>query len=120
MGYYDVDWIVCSKDCKSTSRGCLFFDNNLMFWFRQKQNCVSLSTTEVGYIVAGSSCTQLIWMKQILKKYELTRVWWPCDNMSAINITKKLVKHSRIKHIDIHHHFIQDLVEGSIVSLDYM
>lgn len=34
-----------------------------------------------------------------------------CENLSAINILKNLVKHGRAKHIGIHHHFIYELVE---------
>ena len=43
-----------------------------------------------------------------------------CDNTSAINISKNLVLHSRTKHIDIRHHFIRDLVEDKVVSLEYV
>ena len=43
-----------------------------------------------------------------------------CDNTSAINISKNPVLHSRTKHIDIRHHFIRDLVEDKIVSLEYV
>ncbi|XP_038722028.1 uncharacterized protein LOC120014180 [Tripterygium wilfordii] len=43
-----------------------------------------------------------------------------CDNMSAINISKNPVQHSRTKHIDIRHHFIRDLVESNCVKLEYI
>ena len=43
-----------------------------------------------------------------------------CDNMSAINISKNPVQHSRTKHIDIRHHFIRELVEDGIISLDHV
>ena len=47
-------------------------------------------------------------------------VLWPltilCDNISAINIAKNLVHHTRTKHIDIRHHFLSDHVEkGNII-----
>ena len=42
------------------------------------------------------------------------------DNSSAINISKNLVLHSYTKHIEIHHHFIRDLVEEKVVSLEYV
>ncbi|KAA0033543.1 gag-pol polyprotein [Cucumis melo var. makuwa] len=41
-----------------------------------------------------------------------------CDNMSAIDISKNPVQHSRTKHIDIRHHFIQELVEDKVIKLD--
>ncbi|KAL6314363.1 hypothetical protein AAG906_021195 [Vitis piasezkii] len=40
--------------------------------------------------------------------------------ISAINISKNPVIHSRTKHIDIRHHFIRDLVEDKVVSLEYV
>ncbi|RVW81629.1 Copia protein [Vitis vinifera] len=43
-----------------------------------------------------------------------------CDNTSAINISKNPILHSRTKHIDIRHHFICDLVEDKVVSLEYV
>ncbi|KAL0556369.1 hypothetical protein IC582_004882 [Cucumis melo] len=71
VGYCDVDWAGCSDDKKSTSGGCFFLGNNLISWFSKKKNCVSLSTAEAGYIAAGSGCTQLIWMKQMLQEYSI-------------------------------------------------
>ena len=54
---------------KALQEDVSFFGNNLISWFSKKQNCVSLSTAEAEYIVAGSRCTQLIWMKQMLQEY---------------------------------------------------
>ena len=42
------------------------------------------------------------------------------DNSSAIDISKNLVQHSKTKHIEIRYHFIRDLVERSIVTLEYI
>ncbi|KAK0594670.1 hypothetical protein LWI29_005328 [Acer saccharum] len=56
-------------DRKSTSGGCFFLGNNLVSWFCKKQNSISLSTAEAEYIAAGSGCTQLLWMKQMLVDY---------------------------------------------------
>ncbi|GKB90574.1 hypothetical protein Tco_0962846 [Tanacetum coccineum] len=42
------------------------------------------------------------------------------DNKSAIALCCNNVQHSRSKHIDIHHHFIQEQVENSVVELDFM
>jgi len=38
--------------------------------------------------------------------------------LSAINISKNPIQLSRTKHIDIRHHFIRDLVEEKIVTLE--
>ena len=38
VGYYNADWAGSANDRKSTSGGCFFFGNNLISWFRKKQN----------------------------------------------------------------------------------
>jgi len=40
--------------------------------------------------------------------------------MSAINISKNSIQHSRTKQIDIRHHFIKDLVEEKVVTLEHV
>jgi hypothetical protein len=121
-GYCDVDLAGSVDDRKSTSGGCFFLGNNLISWFSKKQNCVSLSTAEAEYIAAGSSCSQLVWMKQMLTEYNVTQdiMTLYYDNLSAINISKDPIQHRRTKHIDIHHHFIRELVEEKIIALKHV
>ena len=42
------------------------------------------------------------------------------DNTSVINLSKNLVQHSKSKHIEILYHFIRDLVEDKIKSLEFI
>lgn len=39
--------------------------------------------------------------------------------MSAIELTKNVVFHSRTKHIDIRHHFIRDLVAKKLLEVKH-
>ena len=88
----------------------------------KKQNFVSLSTVEAEYIVAGSCCSQLLWMKKLLTNYGISQdiMVAYCDNSSAIDISKNPVQNSKTKHIEIRYHFIRDLVERKIVYLEYI
>ncbi|KAG9442739.1 hypothetical protein H6P81_018593 [Aristolochia fimbriata] len=121
-GYSDADWAGDADDRKSTSGGCFYLGTNLVSWYSKKQNSISLSTAEAEYIAAGSCCAQLLWMKQMLADYGVPSgvLTVYCDNTSAINISKNPVQHSRMKHIDIRHHFIRELVEGGKVILEYL
>ncbi|KAK0571948.1 hypothetical protein LWI29_023867 [Acer saccharum] len=120
--FSDADWAGNYDDRKSISGGCFFLGNNLVSWFCKKQNSISLSTAEAEDIAARSECTQLLWMKQMLIDYGFNQgtLTLFCDNMSAINISKNSVQHSRTKHIDIRHHFIRELVENKCIVLEHV
>ena len=107
---------------KSTSSGCFYLGNNLVSWMSKKQNSVSLSMAEAEYIAAMSCCAQLLWMKKLLHDYGITQdtMCVFCDNMSAINLSKNPVQHSKSKHIEIQYHFIRDLVEEKTVYLEFI
>ena len=116
------EWDGNTDDRKSTTGRCFYVGANLVAWMSKKQNSVSLSTAEAEYIVAGSCCSQLLWMKKVLTNYGIsqdTMVVY-CDNSSAIDISKNLVQHSKTKHIEIRYHFIRDLVERKIMCLEYI
>ena len=68
-GYSDSDWAGNADDRKSTIGRCFYVGANLVAWMSKKQNSVSLSTAEVEYIVAGSCCSQLLWIKKLLSDY---------------------------------------------------
>lgn len=62
-------------------------------------------------------------MKQTLKDIQVDitdpiLIW--CDNLSAINIEKNPVMHSRTKHISIKYHFLREKFEGQEVKKDYV
>ena len=88
----------------------------------KNQNSISLSTAEAEYIATGSCCTQFLWMQKLLLDYGIRQEHLTiyCDNTSAINISKNPVQHSGTKHIEIRHHFIQELVEDGTLTLEFI
>ena len=120
--YTDADWDGNVDDRKNNLGGCFYIGNCLVAWMSKKQNFISLSIAETEYIVVVSCCSQLLWIKQMLKDYGIDQgtmvVFY--DNTSAIYISKNSVFYSITKHIDIRHHFICDLVEDKVVSLEYV
>lgn len=63
-----------------------------------------------------------MWLKQQLLDFDiqLKRIPIKCDNMSAINLTKNLVLHSRTKYIEIRHHFLCDHVKKEDVVFEHV
>ncbi|MDV3201168.1 MAG: Ty1/Copia family ribonuclease HI, partial [Sweet potato little leaf phytoplasma] len=122
IGFSDSDFAGCKVECKSTSGTCHLIGHSLVSWFSKKQNCVALFTAEAEYIAAGNCCAQLLWMKQQLAVYGLHFKQIPikCDNMSAINLTKNPIMHSRTKHIEIRHHFLRDHVQNKNIVMEFV
>ena len=100
----------------------LFIGDCLVTWLSKKQNSISLFVVEVKYIVVRIYCKQLLWMKQMLKDYGIEQGTMSIhyDNSIALNISKNHVIHSCTKHIEICHHFIKDIVEEKVVSLEFV
>src|ERR1051325_11684475 len=71
VGYSDSDFAGCKSDRKSTSGTCHLFSNSLVSWHSKKQVSVALSTTEAEYVVAGTCCTQILWLKQQLQDFDI-------------------------------------------------
>ncbi|KAK6162091.1 hypothetical protein DH2020_001932 [Rehmannia glutinosa] len=123
IGYSDSDYSGCRVDRKSTSGTCQMLGNRLVSWFSKKKNSIATSTAEAEYIVAGSCCAQILWMRQQLRDYEIEEKEIPiifCDNISAINIAQNPVHHNRTKHIEIRHHFLRDCVSKRKIEISFV
>ena len=120
--FTDADWARSLDDRKSSSRGAFFLGKRLVSWTIKKQNCTSQSTAKVEYVVS-INCSNIVWFKQLLvgMKIEIKDpVVIYSDNISAINISKNLVMHSKTKHIAIKYHFLRELVQDKEVKLEYV
>ena len=119
IGYSDANSRIDRKNMTESSQ---FLGNNLVSWFRKKQHSVSTSTVEAEYIVPGSCCEQILWMRNQLFDYglQLENILIFFDNTSAIAITENPVQHSRTKHIDIRYHFIREHVMNGTVELHFV
>lgn len=66
ISYTDYD-----DDMKSTCDGCFPLINNIISRASKEQNNVTLSSDEVKYTTAGRSGKKMLWMKQMLKEYNV-------------------------------------------------
>jgi hypothetical protein len=63
---------------------------------------------------------EALWLQQILLEFgfqqqHLTTLW--CDNQSAIKLIKDPVQHQCNKHIELHMHFIKNLIHDHILEV---
>ncbi|GJS08191.1 putative ribonuclease H-like domain-containing protein [Tanacetum coccineum] len=59
VAYTDSDYAGATQDRKSTTRGCQFLGNRLIYWQYKKQTVVATSITEAEYVAAASCCGQV-------------------------------------------------------------
>ena len=111
--YCDANFAGDRVERKSTSSCFCFLGKSLITWSSKKQNTIALSTIEAEYVSTANCGIQIMLIKQQLEDFNLrhTKIPTLCDNTSAINLTKKIIQHSRSKHTDIKHHFIRDHVQ---------
>jgi hypothetical protein len=121
--YTDADWEGRIDGRKSTSGGAFFLGKCLMSWLSKKKPSISLSTTEVEYIVIASCFTQEIWMKQTLEylqvKYDHP-ILLNCDNTNAINILKILSCTKKPNISQLNFIFLRERVSLKIVKVEYV
>ena len=121
--YIDVDWAGSLDDTKSNSGGAFFLGSRLVSWTSKKQNYISWSTIEAEYVATAVNCSNVVWLKQLLKgmKEDITEpIIIYCDNTSSINISKNRVMHTKTKHISIKYHYLRELVQDKIVRMEYV
>ena len=72
--------------CKSHCDECFLLSNNLSSWNSKKQNCLALYNVEVESIADGRNCFKMVWMKQMLTKYNVTKdvMTLSCDNFTKV------------------------------------
>lgn len=121
--YTNADWGGNIDDVKRNNGEALFLGKILVTWTSKKQTCTSQSIVEVEYVATTINCTNIVWLKHLLKKMkeEITKTMiLYCDNTSAINISKNLVIHAKTNHIAIKYHQVRELLEDKQVKMEYI
>ena len=95
----------------------------MISWFSRKQISIALSSSEVEYIAAYSTCSEAIWICNMLAglfdvEIDVTDIL--CDNQSCIKMTKNAVFHDKTKHIEVRYHYIWDMVHKGAIKLKYV
>ena len=83
---------------------------------------IVLSIVEAEYRGAVNAATQAVWLRGILSEFGIqyplpTLIF--CDNQGSIQISIDPVQRQRTKYIEIHMHYICDLIRDRVISLQY-
>jgi hypothetical protein len=78
---------------------------------------VALLTIEAEYMAATHASKEAVWLQRLCSGIGLVQqaVRLDCDSQSAIFLEKNLAYHSKTKNIDVHYHFVRDMVEEKVL-----
>ena len=122
-GYCDANYTEDAQDQRLMSSYTFMLAGGPISWKSKKQPSVSLSTTEAEYYALGIACQEAAWIRHIYQeifKPLNNRVLIYTDNVGAVALSENPVFHNQSKHIDIHWHYIRDLIRSKIIHSSHI
>src|SRR5271168_2320015 len=119
--YVDADYGGCRDTRRSTSEYVFIMAGGPVTWSSKRQTTVALTTVEAEYVAMSRCAQQMVWMQNWLDEVELDHNLPGIikgDNRGAITLTKNTKDHGKVKHINICHHYIRELLQSGIIILE--
>ena len=123
IAYVDADYGACTDTRRSTSGYVFMMSGGAVSWSSKRQATVANSTVESEYVAMTRCAQQMVWMHSWLKEVAVdysSPGQIKGDNRGAIALTKNTKDHGKVKHIDIRHHYIRELVQSGAINIDYV
>jgi len=121
----DSDWAGDNDDRKSQLGYLITLGGSPAIWKSAKQTCIASSTMEAEYVALASCVKEVLWIRQLFKKFDLgdllngpTLV--RCDNQAAIACARDPVPRGKSRHIDIKYHLVRNAVEEGHIKVEYV
>ena len=113
-GFTDLDWAGSVDDKKSTSGYLFSLGSGAVTWTSKKQQAVSLSSTEAKYRGTVKARCEVVWLRPMLGDMQMSPAGPTTpfvDNEGIIELAPNPVFHEQTKHVDVHCHYIRQLVK---------
>ena len=121
MAYVDADYGGCRDTRRSTSGYVFIMAGGAVAWSSKRQATVALSTVEAEYVAMSRCAQQMLWMHSWLSEAEIEYTLPGVikgDNRGAIALTKNTKDHGKVKHIDMRHHYIRELLKTGNIAME--
>ena len=122
--FADADYASKATDRRSVSGGEVMCGGACLCWFSRMQKCVTLSTSEAEYVALGDAVKELLFLRHVWR-FMLPGKVMPCfpffeDRQGAVQLSQNPVSNSNLKHIDIRHHCLRELVRQGNNSMNHV
>jgi len=122
IGYSDSDY-GADESRRSRTGYCWYFAGNLISWCSKLQHSVTLSTAESEYQALCAAAQEMIWLKRLSSEFGFNKpgpITLYSDNKACIAIAHNPVQHKYTKHIDVRLHFVRELIQRSVLDVQYI
>jgi hypothetical protein len=132
VDYADADHANDEDDRKSFSGYCFFLDgvSASIAHSSKKQSLVAQSSMEAETVALSHAAKEALWLRQFCDDLHVfddqespitpSILMINSDSESALKAIRNPVFHARIKHFDMRHHFIRDVVAKGDLSVGYV
>eukprot|EP00253_Pinus_taeda_P012286 PITA_12286 len=122
LGFTNFDWVGNNIDHKSTFGYSLNLGSGPICWSSKKQATIAFSSTEADYRGVVNITIQALWLQHFLTElgvqfHQLIVICY--DNQSTLKFCRDPVQRQQTKHIEIHMHYIRDLVHNWVIDLQF-
>ena len=103
----------------SQSGSLVTLNKQAIIWNSRRQDTVAQSITEAEYIAYSVTAKDLRWITQFLEEVSVP-ISAPTlygDNEAAVKMTKTQTFHRRTRYIERRHHFIRELVDQKLITV---
>jgi hypothetical protein len=119
-GFADAAY-VNTDDLKSTSGYVFISARGVITWRSKKQTMITLSSTEAEYVALSEVGHEACWLRSLYRELGQEQVMPTLikgDNDSSIAMARNPQFHKRLKHIDMHWHWVCDQVEQKAIKIE--
>lgn len=123
IAYSDANWAEDKSTRRSNSGYLCSINGGSVSWCCRRQDIIALSSTEAEYVALTETCKDVIWLKRLLKFFDLTftePITILTDSQSCMKMIVNDKFSNRTKHIDTKFHFTKELVSKGEIKLKYI
>jgi len=121
--FSDVDWGGNKEDLSCTSAYVIYLGRNPISWSFKKQHTTARSSTEAEYRAVADTLAEISWICSLLSELHFPVSYTPviyCDSIGANQLSSNPMFHSRMKHIVMDFHFIQQRVRSGALRVSHV
>jgi len=121
--YEDSDWAGDQDQRLSITRLVIYLMGAPVLWKSRAQKNITLSSTEAENVSLSEFVAEIMFIKQILELLGL-KVKYPIymniDIVSMIFLANNEMAGQKMKHIDVHSHYVCEFIEDGVVKIVFV